>query len=301
MKTYVIADIGSCHDGSPAKSTAAILAAQEAGCDAVKFQWTSDPVAMAARRGSALKDGYEGLYARYLTWPAGRHANLAARCREVGIDYLCTVFLREDVAVVAPFVSRFKVASFEAGDTAFLAAHAGYGKPVMVSVGMMTDDEAERALFWRDRWPRAYHSDGRRGLSPTPDRVQDYNSMDIRVLHCVSAYPAPSESLELGLLRYRHAGDDFGALEYDGFSDHSDPADTWTGALAVAAGASIVEAHLRLPDTDPANPDFAHAMTPGQFAEYVSHIRHAEVRVGDATERTLQGCERPMARYRVAP
>ena len=82
----------------------------------------------------------------------------------------------------------------------------------------------------------------------------------------------------------------------DGLSDHS--RHRWMGALAVAAGAEIIEAHLRLDDTDPENPDFATAFTPAEFADYVRNIRFAEAALGDGQKR-LQDCERPMAEYRV--
>lgn len=294
MTTYVIADIGSCHDGDLALLLKAPAAAKAAGCDAIKYQWVSDPEAMAARRGAALADGYAPIYRRFLNWPKEWHENIAARCAEVGIDYMCTTYLAEDIAVVAPHVARFKVASFEAMDLGFIAAHVGYAKPLIVSTGMLDLSEVYTLIDCRN-WPGAYQAE-RRGL------INEFMKMRIDLLHCVSAYPTPGCWLNLAVLRLRFSGD--GSTDdfvFDGFSDHSDPSDTWTGALAVAAGASIVEAHLRLFDTDPENPDFAHAMTPTQFKEYVEHIRYAEVRVGTSSGRALQDCEQAMARYRVRP
>lgn len=266
METYVIADIGACHDGEATKMDLAIMAAADAGADAIKFQWTSRPYRMARRRGRALEDGYGDVYARYLAWPSDWHAGLAGQCRDAGIDYMCTAFLPEDVATVAPHVASFKVASFEADDAALLEAHVPFRrKRVIVSTGMLDD----------------------RGAASVAGLARAFG-LDAPLLHCVSAYPCPHG--ELGLAIMRHG-------RYAGLSDHTRPELTWTGALAAAAGARIVEAHLRLDGTDAANPDFPHAMAPGQFGDYVRNIRFAEACVGDG--RRASACEDAMRRYRV--
>ena len=92
---------------------------------------------------------------------------------------------------------------------------------------------------------------------------------DVRVMYCVSEYPTPIEHLKLHRIWEK----------YDGLSDHS--TSTLTGALAVALGATVIEKHIRLWDTETFNPDFPHSMiceptAVYSFAEYVSNIRHAE-------------------------
>ena len=274
MRTYVIADIGACHDGSIINMIDAIYEAQQIGVSALKFQWTSDADRMARRRGAATEDGYAGIYAKYLQWPARWMLALAQRCRDAGLDFMCTAFLPEDVAAVAPEVARFKIASFEAEDPEMYVAHEPYGQPVIVSLGMGA------------RAPEAAAALGTR----------------LRFLRCTSSYPAPVESLGLRAIG-RFGGSSLSGTDYGlcGFSDHSDPALTSTGAIAVAAGAEIVEAHLRLSTTRPENPDYPHAMTTEQFAEYVRHIRFAERCLGGDTAGLAHPSERPMARYRVDP
>jgi sialic acid synthase SpsE len=220
---------------------------------------------MAKRRGQAYADGYAEVYAKYLAWPSKWHEELATHCKHRGIDYMATVFLPEDVAVIAPYVNTFKLASFESADDAMWKAIAPYTRAL---------HDPKRAIA---------------SLGFGQEREQRWRGGTVSWLHCVSAYPAPIASLELARI---HADD------LDGFSDHSDPALTHTGAWAVMAGATIIEAHLRLDGTDQANPDYPHAMTPRQFAEYVAHIRFAEQCLGDG-EKRLQDCERAMARYRV--
>lgn len=264
---YVIADIGACHDGELDKMNKAIVAAKEAGCDAIKFQWTSDPRAMARRRGRAEADGYADIYARYLTWPKEWLAVLRNACLSHGIDFMCTVFLPQDVDVVAEHVRTFKVASFEASDRGMwdaLAPHVLGGKEVVASLGMGQDKVAGH---------------GGTGVKSR-----------IKWLHCVSAYPAPVTAL--GLDRIRRD-------QLHGLSDHTHPDFTWTGALAVAAGATIVEAHLKLETTGRDNPDAKHAMTGAQFKNYVSRIRFADSCM--TAPAGMQPCEEQMAQYRVTP
>lgn len=107
-------------------------------------------------------------------------------------------------------------------------------------------------------------------------------------LHVVQAYPANASDLHLAMIR---------AHGLIGFSDHS--GDTHAGADAVLAGAAIVEAHIKLMDTDPNNYDAGrHAHAPAAFARYVANIRRAEDKLGG----TLKGqatCEAECRQYRV--
>ena len=117
----------------------------------------------------------------------------------------------------------------------------------------------------------------------------------VTVLACVSVYPCPDAEANLAVLR--PSVNEFpGQPPYQGYSDHT--LHPWTGALAVAAGARVVEFHVRLDDTDPANADFAVARDPLKAAEYVRNIRQAEALLGDGV-RGARACEAPMLRYRV--
>ncbi len=112
--TYIVADIGSNHGGSLKQALLAVTQVAETGADCAKFQWVSNGYRMAERRGQGKEYGES--CQTYSGWPADWHGALATLCRECGIDYMCSVFLSEDVAVVAPHVARFKVAIFEALD-----------------------------------------------------------------------------------------------------------------------------------------------------------------------------------------
>lgn len=268
MHTYVIAELGGCHDGRLHEMLAGVRQAKSCGADAIKLQWTSDPVKMANRRGKAREDGYADIYRTLLSWPKSWHERVSSYARSLGIDYMCTVYLPEDVAVVAPWVSKFKISSFEALDDAMVESHLHYDKQIVLSTGMLDHlGVMGNAAFEK----------------MTRDKVA--------VLQCVSAYPAPLESLNLCVLWNKY---------YDGLSDHTEPDFTWTGALAVAAGATIIEAHMRVPQTSTDNPDYPHAMDARQLEDYIRHIRFAETCVGGGPKRVHKS-EQPMAKYQVEP
>lgn len=285
-QVLIIAETGSCHGGDLQKMFGLIAAAKVAGADVCKFQWTSDPDRMAARRGRAIADGYHAIYRRYLAWPQAWHADLRAECERLAIDYMCSVYLPDDIVIVEPYVTRFKIASFEACDAAFITAHRAFRKPIIVSVGMMTSDQVMGVIRLLGEAAAVRYLSRRRPIEASRDAV----------LHCISAYPAPVDELNLRAISMCEHPD---GLEV-GFSDHSAPELVWTGAMAVAAGATIVEAHLKLTETAPDNPDAPHAMTGQQFSAYTNHIRFAEICCGDGLKK-LERCERPLLRYRVEP
>lgn len=263
--TTIVAEPGCTAEGHLQPMLDMVHLTAACGADVFKAQWTSDPTRMADRRNAGAQ--YERFY-RWLAFPVEWHAIFRERCTEAGIRYACTAFLPEDVATLEPYVSSIKVASFECQDDEMLSALAPVTKDVWISTGMASRSEVRRIA------ERAYSL-----------------SHDTTLLQCVSRYPAPLDALNLSVL-HSVSG------EIRGFSDHSDPSETFTGAFAVCAGARLVEAHIRMDDADRANPDVPHAMTGDQFEAYVSAIRQAEACLGDGIKRQ-QPCEQDMAKYRV--
>ena len=240
--TLIIAEAGSSHDNDLQKAYRLIEAAKECGADAVKFQWTSDGNKMSLRRG--LKVGGENMYSRWLEKPVSWLESLKAHADKVGIEFMCTVYLIEDIATIAPLVKRFKVSAFERNWLEFFDAHWIFNRQIIASTNTVSNANWSNGI--------------------------DY-------LYCVSKYPTPLEELHLGKMSHGKT------RTFAGLSDHT--TSTLTGALAVAAGATIIEKHIRLHDTDPKNPDYGHSLeadeihdggAPPAFWDYVRNIREAE-------------------------
>ena len=278
-KTFVICEGGSCHDGDLQKAIELVHAAADCGGDAIKFQWVSSPERLAERRNA----GEYVKHYKLISFPRGWFDTLKAEADRCGLEFMTTAYLVEDIPIVAPYVSRFKVASFESGDREFVRAHHGYGKRIIVSYSG--------------------------GDLPTERPVFEEN------LLCVSAYPCPIDQLGLARLAKRQQ---LGSMPvnyriFDGLSDHT--TSTLVGALCVAAGATIIEKHIRLRDTDTKNADWAHSMTAdcftcgltGQwncdgnndcFSQYIANIRLAEQAMGDGRPGPMP-CEEAMMKYKV--
>lgn len=253
MRTFVIAEAASTHDGDYDQALRLIDLASIIGADAVKFQWVSKAERLCERRRAPeYLDAY-----RLIEFPHDWLKGLAGYCQVRGIEFMCTVYLPEDIGVVAPYVSRFKVASFESQDEAFVGRMAEYPKHgLILSLGMNG-----RPVLW--------------------------SGPGVKYLHCVSAYPTPLAEINLGVLR---------AWPYSGLSDHTKH--PWTGGLAVAAGAQIMEFHMRLHETNPCNADYQVSRDPDEAREYVANIRTAELMLGSGAKQ-VQPSEEPMLKYRV--
>lgn len=246
-RTLVIAECGSSWVfGSDPKANAfsMIEAAKECDADVAKFQWTSGPVKMAARRGHPE---WAENYSKYLTYNFDFLEAFKAHCDKVGIEFMVTAYLIEDIAKIAPLVKRFKVSAFESWWEEFKEAHP---------IG------SQRIVSYNNK----------------PRCLPDENWHN---LWCVSKYPTEISELSLGSLKPEPINN----LElcyplYDGLSDHT--TSVLTGALAVAMGGTIVEKHVRLWNTPKDNPDYPHSLVAEpsgdeySFTKYVSNIREAE-------------------------
>jgi N,N'-diacetyllegionaminate synthase len=90
-------------------------------------------------------------------------------------------------------------------------------------------------------------------------------------LHCVSKYPCQMADADLLTVR-----------KLDGYSDHT--RNVLTGALAVVAGAKIVEVHFEPWNAD--HPDKCVSLSPYELWQYVENIRVAEQAVyGESASR----------------
>lgn len=243
---FVIAEAGVNHDGDICRAEALVDAAADAGADAVKFQiFTADEIATAdAPRAEYQRqdDGSQREMLRRLELPreafAGLRDRAAARC----MLFLATPFSARDLDTLLRLEPpAIKIASTDLNNPLLLRAAAASERSLVLSTGAATIDEIDRAMQWMRAWGCAHR---------------------VVLLHCVSAYPTPVASANLGAIRALAAR--FGVPT--GFSDHTESVDT--GAWAVLAGACVLEKHLTL-NRAAAGPDHALSLEPESFSRYV--------------------------------
>lgn len=262
--TFLIAEIGVNHNGDVDLAKRAVDAAVAAGADAVKFQIfkTEELVTPDTEKAGYQKettgaeDSAQWSMLKSLELTREQHKEIYRYCVQVGVHYVCTPydtesarFLAEDLGVAA-----IKVASSDATNVPFLRALDQMGRPVILSTGMCSMDEVEEAVDC---------------LPSTRARK------DLFLLQCTSEYPAPIEQSNLRVMSAMAS--EFGCPV--GFSDHTLGNDA--AAIAVAAGALIVEKHFTLDRSLP-GPDHRASSEPHEFAELVRRVRYVESVLGSS-------------------
>lgn len=205
---FIIAEVGLQHDGSVRQAHAYIDAVAEAGADAVKFQCHhGDPVEGWRVAPEWISETRQEYWKRTGFTPL-EWFNLAVHARSVGIEFMCSPFSVPAVLLLERLVPAWKIPSGLIGNWPVLEAVADTEKPVLLSTGMATDDETDRARdFLEDR------------------------GLDVLVMQCTSEYPCPAEHVGL-----------WEAAACGGLSDHSGT--IWAVLGAVALGIRAAEVHV---------------------------------------------------------
>lgn len=269
---YVIAEIGSNHDGDLERAKMLIQKAKEAGADAAKFQSYQAHTLINhtyVSNGHWEKDPSWDTLVR-LSVPEEWHKQLQNEADRVGIDFLSTPFDLERLDLLINLqVPVIKIAS---GDLTYheLIKASGYSKrPVFLSTGHATLGEVEAALkvLWKT------------------------GCKDIVLLHCESVYPASFEDVNLQAMSTMQYG--FQVLV--GYSDHTPGSTVSIGAVAL--GACVIEKHFT-DDNDREGPDHSFALNTVNFSSMVKQIRELEIALpgGAKLPRHSEKEERIMAR-----
>jgi len=259
---YIIAEIGVNHDGSAARAHDLIRAAADAGADAVKFQafranlLMSSAARLAAyQRKAGATDPVEMLSRLELRTPD--LPRLIDAAHECGMHAIVTVFSLELVDEVGSLDwDAFKIASPDIINRPLIDALGGVGRPLIVSTGAADAMEVRRAIEW---------------LEP---------GAPFALMQCVSSYPTSDHEASLGAIEALREMTDAPI----GYSDHTTLVDT--GALAVCAGAWLLEKHLTY-DRNAAGPDHAASLDSAKFGEYVGLARRAHRILGDRAKHPL--------------
>lgn len=255
-KCFIIAEIGVNHNGSLEQAKKLIDSAVTCNVDAVKFQTfhtkllvTSD--APKAEYQKNDKDESQSDMLQELELTDNNFKELKLYCDEKKIEFISTPFDCQSVDLLNSLnVNIFKVGSGDITNFQLLKKVALTNKPIILSTGMSTNIEVERALNY----------------------IRKYNS-NITLLHCLSSYPAKTEDINLSCITTMK--NKFGIPV--GFSDHTQSVDI--GALAVMLGASVIEKHFTL-DNNLSGPDHKASMNPENMKIYVNKIREAELILG---------------------
>ena len=263
---YFIAEAGVNHNGELSMAKELVEVAADCGADAVKFQsfntdeLTTESAPKAEYQEETTGEVSQSEMLRRYELDRADHAELQNHCERHGITFLSTPFDEGSADLLDELgVDAFKIGSGELDNLPLLEHVAAFGTPMIVSTGMGTMAEVERAY----------------------ERIRSVRGTDeLALLHCASAYPAPMDIVNLAAIATLAGAFDVPV----GYSDHTTAVET--PALAVAAGAAIVEKHLTLDSSLP-GPDHEASMEPAELDRAISLARTARVARGDGEKRPM--------------
>lgn len=274
---YIIAEIGSNHDGMKSRAFEMVLRAAEAGANAVKFQlFKADRIAAKkdipetrlndqfSKFGKTVYDLYKGM-----ELPDQWLPELKACCDEHGVDFLATPFDEESAdKLVELGVQAIKIASFEITHLPLLKHVGKFGLPILLSTGMASMSEIKVAM----------------------DTILNAGEDRIALFHCGIGYPTPLQTVNLRCLKTLH--DSFNCPV--GYSDHTEG--IVVPVAAIAMGAVILEKHITLDEGRSPDHDFATNIT--EYADMVRAVRECELALGSSIKKVQENELNHLARGR---
>ena len=257
---YIIGEIGINHNGNLELARRLIIAAKEAGCDAVKFQKRTVDVCFTREELAKPRESpfgaTQGEYKRGIEFDANGYNAIDAYCREVGIIWGASCWDEQAVDFIDNYKPPwFKIASASLTDDNLLRYTRSKGKPIILSTGMSTLAQIDRA-------------------------VQVLGTASLTLMHTCSTYPSAYEDLNLRCIQTL-------ALRYGipvGYSGHE--TGLATTVAAVALGATVIERHITL-DRAMWGSDQSASVEPVGMNKLIRDIRLLEIALGDGVKRVM--------------
>jgi sialic acid synthase SpsE len=263
-RTFIIAEAGANHNRDFNQAISLINVAKESGADACKFQTYSSETLYSKNTQDFA--GYKNInkLIKDIELPREWQSDLKKHCDSVGIEFMSTPFDEKAVdELVSIGVRRMKIAGFESTDMRFVDMVCSAKLPIIVSIGIGANIKLIDKIL---------------GIS------NKHGIEDVTFLHCNNAYPTPPTDVNLETIRLMSSDKRYTT----GFSDHT--ISPFTPALAVAAGANVIEKHFTL-SKFLSGPDHPFALEPFELKTMVEHIRYTESCMGiknyDFTESEL--------------
>ena len=288
-RTLIIAEAGVNHNGNLEMAHKLIDEAKKANADIVKFQ-TAKPEMVVSKY--AEKAAYQKVTTdadesqldmiKKILLKFEDFIELKKHCEDVKIGFLSTPFDIDALHFLVNDcrVDTLKIPSGEITNAPLLLEAARTGKKIILSTGMSTLGEIEKALgilafgYLKEGEPtsqydfvQAYIDAQRQGI------LQE----KIQLMHCTTEYPAPFDEVNLSAMNTIRQAFKLPV----GYSDHTPGI-----AIALAAtalGASIIEKHFTL-DKNLPGPDHKASLEPDELLNMVIGIRQVEQSIGDGVK-----------------
>lgn len=261
-KVIIVAEITTNHLGDVSRLKKMVRLAKEAGADLVKIQKRN---IKTFYRQDQLDKLYESPFGT--TWKDFRYGielsvedikELDDECKGIGIDWFVSVLDIESFELLRPFKRKLmKLPSTISEHKDFHAKIAQlYSGPIVVSTGYTSAE-------YEDYLQKTFKDNEK-----------------IYLLQCTSTYPVPPADCSIAVVRHYHDLSKKNPKIVPGYSSHDDG--SLGCMLAVAAGAKMLEKHVKIGNTPWMHfQDVALDLENGEFAQFVKDIRKAELMCGD--------------------
>ena len=264
---FVIAEIGINHNGDVDIAKKLVSAANIAGVDAVKFQKRTPELCVPPEQRDIKRDTPWGVMTymeyRYRTeFGVEQYSAIDRHCKMNEMLWFASCWDEPSVDFMEQFEPPcYKIASACLTDDDLLKHHKSTGRPIILSTGMSTIEEVDRA-------------------------VEILGTDNLILMHTVSTYPAKIEDLNIRAmftLKERYGV----PVGYSGHEVGLAPT-----LVAASLGACCVERHITL-DRAMWGSDQAASVEPQGFTRLVRDIRSIEPSLGDGVKRVLDA-EKPI-------
>lgn len=243
--------------------------ATKAGADLIKIQKRDvdsfyTPEQLASKYDSPFGSTL-GAYRRGVELNDAALTVFTAACGQLGIDWFASVLDYKSYADLKKFDPKLiKIPSTISNHHTYMKRLAAeYRGPIVVSTGFTAANYIDYVF-------------------------ETFQNNPLWLLHCVSAYPTPQSDCNIAVVRHYHElAKERGIIP--GYSSHDNG--SLGSILAVAAGARMIEKHVKLEDNKWIHFDnVALGLKNGEFARFVDDIRTAEKLMGSPQKRIL-ACE----------
>ena len=219
---YFIGEVGINHNGDVELAKKIILEAKKAGFSAVKFQKRNPELSTPENMKSKLRETPWGemTYLEYkykIEFEKKEYDEISRYCKELEIDWFASCWDLDSLDFLLNYEPPvLKIASAKITDKVLLESHASSGLPIIMSTGMSTMDEIDKAYEILKNNPLA-------------------------ILHTTSTYPCPPEELNLNMIETLSEIYPENPIGYSGHESGLS-----TSIAAAVLGAKIIERHITI-------------------------------------------------------
>lgn len=249
-KVHVIAEAGSNYNGLVDEARKLIALAAEARADSVKFQIINpDTLYLPGcyEFGHYKIDEVRAMRRRFMLSDT-QWREVAAAATAAGLPFSASIFDSQGLDLLASLHPPYiKIASTDLNNLRLLRQVAEKGIRMVVSTGMSSLGDIEHSVT----------------------EILRTGFRDLVLMHCVSAYPAPLDEMNLPFIDTLRSA--FGLPV--ALSDHTES--SLAACLALTKGVIYIEKHFTC-DRKAEGFDHAYASEGDAFVQYVADIRAAE-------------------------